>query len=125
MFRTTFISLLLSSFVLVACGDGSEADRRGVGSSCSSNDDCTEEGQRCLVFKGGYCGVMGCVADTGCPGGSRCVTHTDGANYCFLVCDDKADCNRNRSADIEANCSSSITFTDQSSGKACVPPSGN
>lgn len=119
------LALLLSSFALVACGDESEADRRGVGASCTNNDDCTEAGQSCLAFKGGYCGVIGCVEDNDCPGGSLCVTHTDGVNYCFLVCSDKSDCNRNRTADIEANCSSSITFADQGSGKACVPPSGN
>jgi hypothetical protein len=119
------LALLVLGFTFVACGDESEADRRGVGASCTDSDDCTEEGQRCLAFKGGYCGVMGCTTDTGCPDGSLCVAHTDGQNYCFLVCDSKADCNRNRSVDIEANCSSSISFADQGTGKACVPPSGN
>jgi len=120
------ISLSLGLVGFSACGDdSSEADRRGVGSECSNNDDCTEQGQTCLPFKGGYCGVAGCVEDTDCPGGSLCVTHDDGANYCFLVCGDKADCNANRSVDNESNCVASVTFADQGSGKACVPPSGN
>jgi hypothetical protein len=120
------LTIAMASLFLVACGDsGSEADRRGVGAECSSNGDCTEAGQQCLAFKGGYCGVRGCVEDIDCPGGSLCVAHTDGVNYCFLVCQDKVDCNRNRSAANEANCSSSIDYADQGSGKACVPPTGN
>ncbi|PKN58985.1 MAG: hypothetical protein CVU56_03315 [Deltaproteobacteria bacterium HGW-Deltaproteobacteria-14] len=113
-----------SLLLLGACDGGSEADRRGVGASCTNSDDCTEDGQSCLAFKGGYCGVMGCDHDVDCPGGSLCVTHTDAQNYCFLSCDGKADCNRNRAADIEANCSSNATFADGGTGKACVPPSG-
>lgn len=120
---TTVFFFLLTP--LPACGDGSEAERRGVGAECSTNDDCTEAGQQCLAFKGGYCGVRDCVEDTDCPSGSLCVTHDDGVNYCFLVCADKPDCNRNRSADHESNCSSNIVYADQGSGKACVPPSGN
>lgn len=123
--RLPWILVPAASLLVLACGDESEADRRGVGASCTTNDDCTEEGQTCLPFKGGYCGVRDCVEDTDCPGGSLCVTHDDGVNYCFLVCDTKADCNRNRSVDVESNCSSNITFADQGSGKACVPPSGN
>ena len=121
------LTLTLAAAVLaLSCGDGSEADRRGVGAECANNDDCTEEGQSCLAFKGGYCGVMGCTNNAGCPGGSLCVTHDDGVNYCFLVCDTKTDCNRNRSAANESNCSSNIVFAEQgTSGKACVPPSGN
>ncbi len=118
--------LLAMILGLGACGDdGSEADRRGVGASCASNSDCTEEGQVCLPFKGGYCGVASCVEDVDCPSGSLCVTHDDGLNYCFLVCADKPDCNRNRGVDVEANCSGSVTFADAGDGKACVPPSGN
>lgn len=123
-FTTLCLALFASSF-FVACDSGSEADRRGVGASCTNADDCTEDGQSCLAFKGGYCGVMGCALDTDCPTGSLCVSHTDGNNYCFLVCDTKDQCNRNRTADIEANCSSSVTYADKGTGKACVPPSGN
>ena len=74
--------------------------------------------------KGGYCGLTGCKADGDCPESSKCVTHTDGKNYCFRSCADKAECNANRDADNESNCSSNVTFADGSkSGKACVPPS--
>ena len=106
-----------------ACGN--EADDLGVGAQCASNDDCTEDGQTCLTaFKGGYCGVESCSNDAGCPEGSRCVTHTDAKNYCFRACADKAECNANRDADVESNCSSNVTFADGTkSGKACVPPS--
>ncbi len=123
------LSCLVLVVFAVGCGgsdNGSEADRLGVGASCAANDDCTEEGQSCLTqFKGGYCGVQGCEDDAGCPAGSACVTHDDGQNYCFLVCGNKDDCNTNREAADEANCSSSITFIDYAKGrKACVPPSG-
>jgi hypothetical protein len=110
---------------LLGCGGGgSEAQRRGVGAACAADTDCAETGQSCLPFKGGYCGLAGCLDDTGCPAGSACVTHTDGKNYCFLVCTDKPQCNVYRSVDVESNCSSSVTFVDAKvTLKACVPPS--
>src|SRR5690606_10334230 len=111
---------------IVACGDddddgGTEADRIGIGAACDDNTDCLE-GQICLPFKGGYCGLMNCVGDevlgcddaaagTCCPEGSKCVKHDDGVNYCFRECDDKAtDCNRNRPVELESNCSANVTF---------------
>ncbi|MDX2055423.1 MAG: hypothetical protein SFV15_23680 [Polyangiaceae bacterium] len=112
-----------------ACGDedpppGSEAQRRGVGAACTSNQDCTEVGQTCLAFKGGYCGVQGCGPNVPCPAGSACVAHDDGKNYCFLVCGEKPECNLFRPIESESNCSSSITFAVSNPGKkACVPPS--
>lgn len=86
--------------------------------------DCTEDGQTCLAFKGGYCGLTNCQGDAGCPSGSACVAHSDGKNYCFLVCTDKVQCNLYRAPDVEANCSSNVTFVDGTqSVKACIPPS--
>lgn len=108
------------------CGDddGSEAQRRGVGAACVGDDDCEEERQRCLPFKAGYCGVADCTGDADCPSGSACVAHTDGTNYCFLICANKPECNVHRPLDSEANCVSNITFVDGSKDvKACVPPS--
>jgi hypothetical protein len=116
----------LLAFLLPGCGDDdneSEAQRHGVGSACLVDADCTEAGQTCLAFKGGYCGVADCT--TSCPEGSACVTHDDGKNYCFLVCTDKPQCNLHRLPEVEANCSSSVTFVDSAlTVKACVPPSG-
>ena len=115
-------------FVL-GCGDGStEADRIGVGAQCTASAECeSPEGFEltCLTqFTGGYCGLEGCMGDDDCPEGSACVAHTDGKNYCFQVCRDKPECNRNRSPDNEANCSSNIDFVDEpKERKACVPPS--
>jgi len=82
----------------------------------------------CLTqFTGGYCGLEGCEGDADCPEGSACVTHDDGggdANYCFRLCQDKSECNRNRDEENEANCSANITFVDEPQDrKACVPPS--
>ena len=107
------------------CGDdGTEADELGVGAQCVSSDGCLE-GQTCLSFKGGYCGVRGCMSDADCPEASACVSHDDGVNYCFRLCVDKSECNVNREPDNEANCSSNVTFADgKRSAKACVPPSG-
>ena len=103
---------------------GTEAQRHGVGAACASDADCSEAGQHCLPFKGGYCGVQDCTSDASCPAGSACVTHTDGKNYCFLLCTDKAsDCNASRPAEAEDNCSSNVTFLSHPKGdKACVPP---
>jgi hypothetical protein len=114
------------------CGrDGTEADRIGVAAECTSSDDCLFEIQlECLTdFKGGYCGLADCEAHADCPVGSACVAHTDGFNYCFRQCDEKWECNRNRTRENESNCSSNITFveplTDTLHGRrACVPPSG-
>lgn len=84
----------------------------------------TPELPKCLAFKGGYCGVADRTTKVNCPVGSAWVKHTDGTNYCFVVCADKPDCNVNRPADATANCSGTATFTDAESGKrACVPPS--
>lgn len=122
------VLLALAAVALGGCGDddeGNEAERRGVGSACAGDSQCIEEGQTCLAFKGGYCGIAGCASDSDCPGGSACVSHSDGINYCFLICQDKLECNRYRPLDDEANCSSNVTFTDgQKSYKACVPPTG-
>ena len=140
MKRTGMALLLVAFSATVACGDddddgGTEADRIGIGAACGVNEDCLD-GQTCLLnFKGGYCGLKDCVGHTAscpegsicCPEGSVCVKHTDGVNYCFRVCQDKAlDCNRNRPVDIESNCNGSGTFeaVEPYNGKACIPPSG-
>ena len=128
--RGTVSSPLLISLAVAllagACGDDdAEADELGVGAECAGDDDCGPE-QTCLSFKGGYCGLEGCAANADCPQGSLCVAHDDGKNYCFRICLDKAECNRNRSAELEANCSSSIVFVEPQTGvKACVPPSSD
>ncbi len=124
---TAFAPLLL----FAACGDGdsspgggSAAQQRGVGDACAVDADCVEAGQKCLTsFKGGYCGIEGCMASADCPAGSRCVRE-GGSTFCFLICATKDQCNAYRPASAEANCSSSVTFTEADKGdKACVPPS--
>ncbi|MBW1756957.1 MAG: hypothetical protein JRJ80_12400, partial [Deltaproteobacteria bacterium] len=99
--------------------EGTEADRIGVGAECTA-DPGADPPSTCPVvemdiqldcltqFTGGYCGLEGCEGDVGCPEGSRCcpegsrcVANTDGKNYCFRVCQDKPECNRNRSVENE------------------------
>lgn len=129
---TLATALLLCS----ACGgddDGTEADRFGVGAQCTvaeeelCDDDLDDDFDLvCLTdFKGGYCGLEGCEANLDCPEGSACVLHDDGQTYCFRICLDKGECNFNRDAENEANCSSSIDFVEDTGIKACVPPSGS
>jgi hypothetical protein len=119
---------LLLAAAAYGCGDdddGIAADRLGVGAQCTQSEQCTE-GQTCLPFKGGYCGLADCTANAGCPSGSLCVTHDDGKNYCFRSCVEKSECNRNRSAEVEANCVSSVDFAEAATqAKACVPPSSD
>ncbi|RMH00226.1 MAG: hypothetical protein D6705_00875 [Deltaproteobacteria bacterium] len=118
------------------CGDdhhgSTEADEKGVGAACTNDADCNPEDadtdgmqdQSCLTqFAGGYCGLEGCMDHDDCPEGSACVIHDDGKNYCFRICVDKSECNENRPADVESNCSANIDFTSPLSVKACVPPS--
>ncbi len=111
------------------CGDGAtEADRIGVGAQCAASTDCPSVmgiELECLTqFTGGYCGLEGCTSDLDCPDGSACVAHDDGNQYCFRVCQDKPDCNYNRSVANAANCVGSITFVDpRNDRKACEPPS--
>jgi hypothetical protein len=105
-------------------GCGNQADERGIGAQCTKKEDCAEEEQQCLPFRGGYCGLRDCTKDADCPTGSGCVAHTDGVNYCFRTCQEKAECNRNRAVEVEANCSANVTFVEGALGrKACVPPS--
>jgi hypothetical protein len=118
---------ILCALVLVACGCGSnqnEANRKGIGADCTTTSDCTTSGQVCLTeFKGGYCGLSGCLHDTDCPQGSACVTDDNQTNYCFLVCGTKTDCNLHRSPDDESDCTSSLAFLDGAmSRKVCRPP---
>ena len=115
--------------LLAACGgdDGSEADRLGIGAQCGTSDDClVDDNQVCLTeFTGGYCGRADCASDLDCPVDSACIAFTATETYCFRTCADKIECNANRDADVEANCSSNVTFTDGTQGrKACVPPNG-
>ena len=132
MTRLLALAFLILPPVLGACGSdnppggsGNPAADIGVGDACGTNQDCLKEGQECLTnFKGGYCGVRNCAGDIDCPTGSACVAHTDGTNYCFLLCIDKADCNVYRPVTDESNCSSNVDFVDGKRGdKACVPPS--
>jgi hypothetical protein len=120
-------SLLVSAILVAGCGGDDSADSLGVGAQCTANDECnTDLMETCLTqFKGGYCGLSPCAHDTDCPPDSACIHHTDNVNYCFRTCADKTECNANRDAVNEANCSSSVTFVDGTMNrKACVPPSG-
>lgn len=121
MRRILLGGVLLGVFALVGCR--AEADSLGVGAQCESAEDCQEE-QSCLSFKGGYCGIGDCAGDDDCPESSACVAHTDGKNYCFRTCAEKTECNENRDADNESNCSANVTFVNRDrKDKACVPPS--
>lgn len=130
------LSLLALTTLFIGCGnDGSEADRLGIASTCELDEDCQSftnaDGEliqlRCLTeFNAGYCGLPDCVSSADCPPNALCVAHDDGNNYCFRVCDEKPECNRNRAPDVEANCSSSFdwaTASDDNGEKACIPPS--
>jgi hypothetical protein len=117
---------VLCALVLAVCGCGSNqnaANQAGVGAQCGVTADCVTSGEVCLTeFNGGYCGLAGCLHDTDCPAGSACVTDNQ-TNYCFLVCASKTDCNLHRSPANEADCTSSLTFTDGTMGrKVCRPP---
>ena len=136
MCRLMYVFILGASFGCPSLGCGSsgetEADRAGVGAECTDSAECESPDEditlECLTqFTGGYCGLEGCEGDADCPDGSACVAHEDTsgtANYCFRTCVDKAECNRNRSVENEANCSSNVDFADGTQDrKACVPPS--
>lgn len=128
--------LVAAALLASGCGgDGNEADQMGVAAQCTAEADCQEvtiAGEpvqlQCLTqFKGGYCAIEDCASKADCPDGSTCVAHDDGHNYCFRSCVEKVDCNANRDADNEANCSSSFDYADAADDdgkKACIPPSG-
>jgi hypothetical protein len=121
----TLYALVVFFAVAIGCSSGpNEANRRGVGADCSATVHCSETGQVCLTeFNGGYCGISGCHHDTDCPQGSACVTDDNQTNYCFLVCAAKTDCNLNRTAADESDCTSSLTFVDGTMNrKVCRPP---
>lgn len=126
------VLLFAASLAIVGCRGGNEADRIGVGAECTTTADCpllecdTEpcpELQCLTQFDGGYCGLADCTGDIDCPFGSACVTHEDGRNYCFRLCDDKPECNLNRSEDVWSNCGSSVVFVEPQTQRACIPSS--
>src|SRR5437899_1702892 len=102
---------------IAACGNN--ADALGIGAQCTATSECnTNLHEVCLTqFKGGYCGLQGCVHDADCPTDSACIAHTDGSNYCFRTCGTKTDCNANRDPINESNCSSTATFVDGTMGR--------
>ena len=115
------IAVVLGLLLLVSCG--SDADDVLIGAECAATNACENDELTCLMnFKGGYCGASGCTSNDDCPDLSICVTEA-GTNYCFRTCSDKAECNENRTADNESNCSSSVDRVDGGNQKACVPPS--
>jgi hypothetical protein len=121
--------------VASGCGGEQEADRIGVASPCEKDSDCPEsdiDGElvqlSCLSqFDAGYCAIEDCDQEADCPSGATCVAHDDGTNYCFRECRDKSECNANRPADSEANCSANFDYADpdddRGGQKACIPPS--
>jgi len=129
------LGLLAGAQLAFGCGDddgGTAADRAGIAAECTSDEQCPEARRgdatitlKCIrEFRGGYCGIADCQDNEDCPDGSRCVSHDDGTNYCFRDCTQKVECNRNRTPENEANCSSNIDFVEAAQGiKACVPPS--
>ena len=118
------IILLAAGGLPLACGGSgsSEADDEGIGAECTTAADC-EDPQVCLSLKGGYCTLI-CIDDDDCPDGSLCGSLSGGIDHCFLTCTDKSECNNNRGADDESNCSSDVDFVESHpTTKACVPPS--
>lgn len=134
----SLISVLVFGLALTAAGCGGsagDADRVGVAAECMTTAECgtyvrgdagTQQLQCLPAFRGGYCAVPNCVTSTECPEGSVCVAHTDGSNYCLRSCDNKPECNANRSVANEANCSSSFNWAvpgEDDESKVCIPPS--
>jgi len=122
---------VMAAGLVAGCGDGStEADSLGVGAECTESAKCESPDENIMLecitqFAGGYCGLEGCEEDAHCPEGSACVTADDGKNYCYRLCQNKDDCNRNRPQN-PASCvgSGTINFVDQGTErKACEPPS--
>lgn len=127
---TLGIFVCICALATSGCGDdGSEADQQLIGAECTKEEECDDRNSdtpqlNCILdFKGGYCGRKGCTASSGCPEGSLCANFEAG-KYCFLVCVDKAQCNRNRTPENESNCSSSIDPVEGGEAKLCIPPSG-
>ena len=133
MCRFVYVLSVIAVGFIAGCGDdgSTEADRVGVGAQCTASAECESPDEQivleCLTqFTGGYCGLEGCVEDADCPEGSACVTADDGKNYCYRLCQNKDDCNRNRDEENWANCvgSGTINFVEGGEGrKACEPPS--
>ncbi|MFH2006320.1 MAG: hypothetical protein ABI333_07030 [bacterium] len=122
------VAAILAAVAMNGCGDdGNEADAQLIGAQCTAVADCDDDDDstdplECLTeFGGGYCGREGCTASSDCPEGSVCVGYAGGF-YCFRVCIDKPDCNANRDAINESNCSSNVSSVD-TDDKVCVPPS--
>jgi hypothetical protein len=123
----SILVLLPAALALAACGEENANDQL-IGAQCATAADCDDGDDdtpplTCLTeFGGGYCGRAGCTQDADCPEGALCAV-LEAANYCFLVCTDKADCNQHRDVAHEANCSSSVDPISGGEAKLCIPPS--
>jgi hypothetical protein len=128
--RATILSFMAAALAAGGCNDDEGANAQLIGAECATaedgddHDDDTPAVDCVLDFKGGVCGREGCMRDIDGPKGSICVD-IDGRNCCLLVCIDKVECNRHRSPENEANCSSNIDPVDGGTDKVCVPPSSN
>ena len=116
----THLFLLCGLLPLMSCGG--DADGLGIAAECAQDSDCEDELSCLIAFKNGYCGQTGCTTDADCPEQGICVTH-DGANFCFRSCQEKTECNANRTEESLANCSANIQRTDDGEAKVCLPPS--
>jgi hypothetical protein len=67
-----------------------------IGDECGANVDCSPNGDRVcdLTAPGGYCTILGCIADS-CPEESVCVAWDEGAarrTFCMRHCGSDSDC---------------------------------
>jgi len=126
--RSLVFLVAILGMLFVGCGED-DANDQLIGGECATAADCDDGNDDtpaldCILdFKGGYCGRAGCQNSTDCPEGSLCAD-LEGSFYCFLACTDKAQCNQNRTADNESNCSSSVDPVEGGEQKLCIPPSG-
>jgi len=117
-----------SDFICRSSGGGSNNRKIcvpgdcGIGADCSTTDDCAADLECFTTYRGGYCGLAGCLLNDDCPGDALCVVSDDGNNYCQKPCTAASDCTLCRHDGLNAVCSDDVTFAEaDASGSVCLP----
>jgi hypothetical protein len=94
----------------------------GIGADCGDANDCSSDLECLSAFRGGYCGLSGCLVNDDCPDDALCVVASNGENHCYKPCSTASDCSFCRRDGLLGACTADVSFAeDGTTGSVCVP----